>query len=125
MNFEIDQVLSHVFFTFIFPPVPGSPTGPGKESIKHKLSTTSCTSSIASHVSSTLQHMHDPNASPVKSIFEGATKYDILHYLEDAKERGLTDVELDEDADDLEEEDGVIEEEDEEEEEDEVINWII
>ena len=69
--------------------------------------------------------MHDPNASPVKSIFEGATKYDILHYLEDAKERGLTDVELDEDADDLEEEDGVIEEEDEEEEEDEVINWII
>ena len=31
----------------------------------------------------------------VKSIFEGATKYDILHYLEDAKERGLTDVELD------------------------------
>merc|ERR1719273_325178 len=31
----------------------------------------------------------------LKSIFEGATKYDILHYLEDAKERGLTDVELD------------------------------
>ena len=30
----------------------------------------------------------------VKSIFEGATKYDILHYLADAKERGLTDVEL-------------------------------
>ena len=36
--------------------------------------------------------------SPVKSIFEGATKYDILHYLEDAKERGLTDVDL-EDSD--------------------------
>jgi hypothetical protein len=30
----------------------------------------------------------------VKSIFEGATKYEILHYLADAKERGLTDVEL-------------------------------
>ena len=38
----------------------------------------------------------------MKSIFEGATKYDILHYLEDAKERGLTDVELD--NEDLEEE---------------------
>ena len=38
--------------------------------------------------------------SPIKSIFEGATKYDILHYLEDARDRGLTDVELD-----LEEED--------------------
>merc|ERR1719351_195779 len=41
----------------------------------------------------------------VKSIFEGATKYDILHYLEDAKERGLTDVELDapDDSEDVEE----------------------
>ena len=41
----------------------------------------------------------------VKSIFEGATKYDILHYLEDAKERGLTDVELDapDDSKDVEE----------------------
>jgi len=34
-------------------------------------------------------------ASPVKSIFEGASKYDILNYLEDAKERGLTDCDLD------------------------------
>ena len=41
----------------------------------------------------------------MKSIFEGATKYDILHYLEDAKERGLTDVELD--NEDLEEEEEV------------------
>ena len=41
----------------------------------------------------------------MKSIFEGATKYDILHYLEDAKERGLTDVELD--TEDLEEEEEV------------------
>ena len=48
--------------------------------------------------------------SPVKSIFEGATKYDILHYLEDARDRGLTDVELD-----LEEEDEEVEEEIEEE----------
>ena len=38
------------------------------------------------------------NNHEVKSIFEGATKYDILHYLEDAKERGLTDVDL-EDSD--------------------------
>ena len=36
----------------------------------------------------------DPS-SPVKSIFEGATKYDILNYLEDARERGLTDCDLD------------------------------
>ena len=43
--------------------------------------------------------------SPVKSIFEGATKYDILHYLEDARDRGLTDVELD-----LEEEEDEVEE---------------
>ena len=42
-------------------------------------------------------------SSKVKSIFEGATKYDILHYLEDAKERGFTDVEIDEDEDDLDE----------------------
>ena len=44
--------------------------------------------------------------SPVKSIFEGATKYDILHYLEDARDRGLTDVELDleeEEEEDVEE----------------------
>jgi hypothetical protein len=30
----------------------------------------------------------------VKSIFEGASKYDILNYLEDARERGLTDCDL-------------------------------
>ena len=42
----------------------------------------------------------------MKSIFEGATKYDILHYLEDARDRGLTDVELDleeEEEEDVEE----------------------
>ena len=31
----------------------------------------------------------------MKSIFEGASKYDILNYLEDARERGLTDCDLD------------------------------
>ncbi len=46
--------------------------------------------------------------SPVKSIFEGATKYDILHYLEDAKERGFTDVEIDDDDDEDEEEEIVV-----------------
>lgn len=39
-------------------------------------------------------------SSPVKSIFEGASKYDILNYLEDARERGLTDCDLDLDEDD-------------------------
>ena len=39
----------------------------------------------------------------MKSIFEGATKYDILHYLEDARDRGLTDVELDLEEEDAEE----------------------
>ena len=34
-------------------------------------------------------------SSPVKSIFEGASKYDILNYLEDARERGLTDCDID------------------------------
>ena len=42
----------------------------------------------------------------MKSIFEGASKYDILNYLEDARERGLTDCDL-----------GDLEEEEEEEEE--------
>ena len=42
----------------------------------------------------------DPSSSPIKSIFEGASKYDILNYLEDARERGLTDCDLD----DMEEE---------------------
>ena len=47
-------------------------------------------------------------SSPVKSIFEGATKYNILHYLEDARDRGLTYVELDleEEADEHDEEEG-------------------
>ena len=36
----------------------------------------------------------DATTSPVKSIFEGASKYDILNYLEDARERGLTDCDL-------------------------------
>ena len=39
-------------------------------------------------------------SSPVKSIFEGASKYDILNYLEDARERGLTDCDLDLDEED-------------------------
>ena len=43
-------------------------------------------------------------SSPVKSIFEGASKYDILNYLEDARERGLTDCDLD--LDEEEEEEG-------------------
>jgi hypothetical protein len=34
------------------------------------------------------------DSTPVKSIFEGASKYDILNYLEDARERGLTDCDL-------------------------------
>jgi hypothetical protein len=43
-------------------------------------------------------------SSPVKSIFEGASKYDILNYLEDARERGLTDCDLDLDEAEGEEE---------------------
>ena len=39
----------------------------------------------------------DP-VSPVKSIFEGASKYEILNYLEDARERGLTDCDLELDS---------------------------
>ncbi len=44
-----------------------------------------------------VNEMEPPPSSP-KSIFEGATKYDILHYLEDAKERGFTDDDDDDDA---------------------------
>ena len=44
-------------------------------------------------------------SSPVKSIFEGASKYDILNYLEDARERGLTDCDLDLDEEEEEDED--------------------
>ena len=46
----------------------------------------------------------DPNISPVKSIFEGASKYDILNYLEDARERGLTDCDLELEEEEVEEE---------------------
>ena len=46
----------------------------------------------------------DPTTSPVKSIFEGASKYDILNYLEDARERGLTDCDLDLEEEEVEEE---------------------
>ena len=45
-------------------------------------------------------------SSPVKSIFEGASKYDILNYLEDARERGLTDCDLDLDEEEEDEEGG-------------------
>ena len=45
-------------------------------------------------------------SSPVKSIFEGASKYDILNYLEDARERGLTDCDLDLDEEEEEDEGG-------------------
>ncbi len=43
------------------------------------------------------------SCSPVKSIFEfgrpaAASRRDILHYLEDARERGFTDAEVDEDV---------------------------
>lgn len=52
--------------------------------------------SLTSHVST------NDDEDPVKSIFVGATKYEILHYLEDAKERGVPDLELD--VEDVEEE---------------------
>ena len=45
-------------------------------------------------------------SSPVKSIFEGASKYEILNYLEDARERGLTDCDLDLEEEEEEEDAG-------------------
>ena len=66
-------------------------------SLKEKKISSSSTATIKTVTS------EDHSEAQVKSIFEGATKYDILHYLEDAKERGLTDVDLDAVADDAEE----------------------
>ena len=37
----------------------------------------------------------------VKSIFVGATKYEILHYLEDAKERGVDVLQVQDDAENV------------------------
>ena len=79
------------------PPLPIHPTSQQQEiSLKEKKLSSSSTTTIKT-VTSEIN-----SEAQVKSIFEGATKYDILHYLEDAKERGLTDVELDT-PDDVEE----------------------
>ena len=74
---------------------------PETTSLKEKKLSSSSTATIKT-VTSEIN-----SEAQVKSIFEGATKYDILHYLEDAKERGLTDVELDapDEAEDVEEND--------------------
>ena len=71
------------------PPIPIHPTSQQEILLKEKKLSSSSTATIK-----TVTSEMDSEAQ-VKSIFEGATKYDILHYLEDAKERGLTDVELD------------------------------
>ena len=50
------------------------------------VSTTSTVVSVSSKLSSLKAQIDEED---VKSIFVGATKYEILHYLEDAKERGV------------------------------------
>ena len=50
------------------------------------VSTTSTVVSVSSKLSSLKAQIDEED---VKSIFVGATKYEILNYLEDAKERGM------------------------------------
>ena len=50
------------------------------------MSTTSTVVSVSSKLSSLKAQIDEDD---VKSIFVGATKYEILNYLEDAKERGV------------------------------------
>ena len=61
------------------PPIPPTP----------KVSTTSTIVSVSSKLSSLKAQIDEED---VKSIFVGATKYEILNYLEDAKERGVDNI---------------------------------
>lgn len=54
-----------------------------------KVSTTSTIVSVSSKLSSLKAQIDEED---VKSIFVGATKYEILNYLEDAKERGVDNI---------------------------------
>ena len=63
------------------PPIPPPPTP--------KVSTTSTIVSVSSKLSSLKAQIDEED---VKSIFVGATKYEILNYLEDAKERGVDNI---------------------------------
>ena len=68
------------------PPIP-------KDSV---VSTTSTVVSVSSKLSSLKAQIDEED---VKSIFVGATKYEILHYLEDAKERGVDAIQDEENED--------------------------
>ena len=61
------------------PPIPPTP----------KVSTASTIVSVSSKLSSLKAQIDEED---VKSIFVGATKYEILNYLEDAKERGVDNI---------------------------------
>ena len=56
------------------------------------VSTTSTVVSVSSKLSSLKAQIDEDD---VKSIFVGATKYEILNYLEDAKERGVDNLTTD------------------------------
>ena len=56
------------------------------------VSTTSTVVSVSSKLSSLKAQIDEED---VKSIFVGATKYEILNYLEDAKERGMDNLSTD------------------------------
>ena len=73
------------------PPLPTQKITQQQESVVKEKKVSSSSTTTIKTVTSEVSN----SETQLKSIFEGATKYDILHYLEDAKERGLTDVELD------------------------------
>ena len=75
------------------PPLPIHPVKATTPSVDATLKEKKLSSSSTTTIKTVTSEMD--SEAQIKSIFEGATKYDILHYLEDAKERGLTDVELD------------------------------
>ena len=75
----------------IYEEIPAAATKPSSRPLppipkNSVVSTTSTVVSVSSKLSSLKAQIDEED---VKSIFVGATKYEILHYLEDAKERGV------------------------------------
>ena len=90
-----DEVVKEDKNNHIYEEIPAATSKPSSSSSSRPLppipknsvvSTTSTVVSVSSKLSSLKAQIDEED---VKSIFVGATKYEILHYLEDAKERGV------------------------------------
>ena len=86
-----DEVVKEDKNNHIYEEIPAAATKPSSRPLppipkNSVVSTTSTVVSVSSKLSSLKAQIDEED---VKSIFVGATKYEILHYLEDAKERGV------------------------------------